>query len=626
MNLKTERKIRINEFLIKARWFYILGVFFIGVASRISSNNTWYFDYSDMIVMLLAAAFLNFLSKIALKKAVERKQYLALDEIGGGQVVFEMMLFLIIFHYSGGIEGISYVFFFLPIVSSSLLFGLRGALWCAYFSAVAVIGLTFLEYYGVVKHLSPGGIPSKEYIYLSISLPKIFSVALFYIIIGAFAGFGAKLLYARERMLGEQAEKLSKEKELRLEELVKLDITTKKLIRRELELTTTNKVLDKNIEDLEYSKKSLEEAKRKAEEERNKTMAIISNFSDPIIAFDKEGKLHLFNTAAQELLNLTITGFEKTLITRDELSLNKLMPIMKCDMKVRKIETDPEDLLNEEATVLYKGKEITYKVKTVEIVGKSGEYLGIMKIFFNLTREKIIDKLKSDFISIAAHQLRTPLSAIKWTLHMILEGDAGPINEEQKDLLSKGFESNERMINLVNDLLNVSRIEEGRFGYKFEEGNLQEVINAVVENMEKFIAKKHLKFMLKKAEGLPAVVFDKSKMTLVIQNLVENAIKYTPENGTVSIVIGKMNRSALVVRVQDTGVGIPKQDMGKLFSKFFRASNVMRMETDGTGLGLFIVKNIVEEHGGRVIVKSEEGRGTEFAFTLPLKPKKAAIS
>ena len=243
-----------------------------------------------------------------------------------------------------------------------------------------------------------------------------------------------------------------------------------------------------------------------------------------------------------------------------------------------------------------------------------------MKIFYNLTREKAIDKIKSDFISIAAHQLRTPLSAIKWVIKMILEGDAGELNVEQRDLLRKGYISNERIIRLVNDLLNVSRIEEGKFGFNFEKTDFQEVLVAAKGNLEGLIAKNHQELIVQKPEKIPLVYLDKERMIMVLQNLLDNAVKYTPEYGKIEIII-TTDKNFLYVKVKDQGIGIGKNDQTKLFSKFFRAANAVKLETEGSGLGLFIVKNIIEKHNGSIELKSEEGRGTEINFSLPIERK-----
>ena len=241
-----------------------------------------------------------------------------------------------------------------------------------------------------------------------------------------------------------------------------------------------------------------------------------------------------------------------------------------------------------------------------------------MKIFYDTTREKAIDKMKSDFISIAAHQLRTPLSAIKWVIRMILDGDAGKLNKEQQELLDKGYLSNERIIRLVNDLLNVSRIEEGKFGFNFKKEDFLEVLAIAISNIESLATKNHQELIVKKPSKLPKIFLDKERMIMVLQNLLSNAIKYTPEYGKIKVIV-KVDKQNLNVKINDQGVGIPAEDQPKLFSKFFRAANVVKLETEGTGLGLFIVKNIIEKHNGQVSLKSEEGKGTEVNFSVPIR-------
>lgn len=242
-----------------------------------------------------------------------------------------------------------------------------------------------------------------------------------------------------------------------------------------------------------------------------------------------------------------------------------------------------------------------------------------IQIAEELKRTKEIDRIKSEFISIAAHQLRTPLSAVKWTMKMMIDGDIGTLNQEQKAFLMQGYISNERIINLVNDLLNVARIEEGRFDYKFAPINVEDLIESVIRDFTHKIEKKGVNFIYKKS-GLsspPNVKIDPVKFKMVIQNLLDNAVKYTPKGGkvTISVIFGRME---VEIAVQDNGMGIPASQKVQLFSKFFRGSNAVKAQTEGTGLGLFIVKNIVEKHGGKIWFESEEGKGTVFHTVIPI--------
>lgn len=256
-----------------------------------------------------------------------------------------------------------------------------------------------------------------------------------------------------------------------------------------------------------------------------------------------------------------------------------------------------------------------------KVESRSNDEIGRFGEVFNLMVANLreLDQLKSDFVSVAAHQLRTPLSGLNWVLKLFIDGDLGPMTEYQKKMLDRGIEANQKMIVLVNDLLNVSRIENGKFGYKFEKGDFTVLLKTLVANVDLF-AKEHNIEVRTEHHGdpLPAFTFDMEKLTMALQNIVDNALKYTLPGGHVTISTEKAG-DYVEIKISDTGVGIPKAEVGKLFSKFFRASNVIHLQTDGSGLGLFISKNIIIRHGGQVWVESEEGKGTTFTVVVPLK-------
>jgi len=432
-----------------------------------------------------------------------------------------------------------------------------------------------------------------------------------------------------KKMVVGQTDKLTQESELRGTEVKKLDETTQLLTKRDQELSEKNWVLDAKIKELEASKNSLTNAlnevkqeRIKSEDEKNKTMAIISNFNDPIIVLDKENKLTLFNLAAKLSLGLQNTDLGTAVNVGEDYSLESFRPLIRKVFTCKKIKVEKEDnLLTEEMRINDGGREVIFKVVTVRVKDSWENNTGVMKLFYDQTREKMIDQMKSDFISIAAHQLRTPLSAIKWSTGMMLNGDVGELNIEQENLLRKSYVSNEAMIALVNDLLNVSRIEEGRFGYNFKNITVQEVLDTVVANVKPEIDKAGINLNIENLEKHTQCCLDKEKMVLAMQNIIENAIKYTPRYGTIAITIKKSSDEQLMVSIKDSGVGIPKKEQEKVFSKFFRASNVVLMETEGTGLGLFIVKNIIDKHGGQITLASEENKGTEVTLTLPIECK-----
>ena len=228
------------------------------------------------------------------------------------------------------------------------------------------------------------------------------------------------------------------------------------------------------------------------------------------------------------------------------------------------------------------------------------------------------DATASEFITVMAHQLRTPLSAVKWVMNMLLAGDVGELTPEQKSLLLKGYQSNERMISLVNDMLNGALIEAGRLRFPIAPRSLEDLVNEVMLDFFGPIQRKKIRFALNVAPPtLPRVSLDADRMKTVLHSLLENAVQYTPVNGSITLALEKDGKQVSVT-IQDSGIGIPKPQQKKIFSRFFRGDNAVRMETDGSGLGLYVVRRIIEQHGGRVWFESEEGKGSAFHFTLPV--------
>lgn len=228
-----------------------------------------------------------------------------------------------------------------------------------------------------------------------------------------------------------------------------------------------------------------------------------------------------------------------------------------------------------------------------------------------------LDKRKSEFVSIVAHQLRTPLSGIKWTLSMVLKEEMGNISPDQKKFLQKTFDSNERMISLIEDMLYADRLESGKNPVMYEDGDITSIIDEVLLDLYPKIQGKNLKVTFEKRDVVPSIKIDKEKIRAVVQNILENAVKYSRVASDIVVSIIK-EAEEVVLSVKDSGIGIPKDQQKYLFTKFFRAKNAMKTETEGTGLGLFIVKNIIEKHGGRMWCESEEDKGTTFFVALKI--------
>ncbi len=231
-----------------------------------------------------------------------------------------------------------------------------------------------------------------------------------------------------------------------------------------------------------------------------------------------------------------------------------------------------------------------------------------------------IDQMKSEFVSVASHQLRTPLTGIKWISELMQKGKAGGLTTQQKEFLDDIHGSNERMLRLVENLLNVSRIETGsKFEIVKASGDVVDIINSLAVDL---VGLAHQHQVEIEKSTLPAkyvLPIDAEKMRQVFQNLLSNAVKYSKAGGTVIVTLAeKPETKTVLLTIKDTGLGIPEKQQSRMFEKFFRADNVQTAETDGTGLGLYIAKAIVEGHGGKIWFESEENKGTTFFVELPV--------
>ncbi len=359
-----------------------------------------------------------------------------------------------------------------------------------------------------------------------------------------------------------------------------------------------------------------EEERRKAEEEKNKTQAIITNFTDALLFFDKDHRLALMNPQAENFFKI-----KKEKAIGESIDRLRFFPEFHSLI----------EFLSEGISKLDSGelKEVSRKefsltedfILEVSVISMKRDSLdpGDLVIFHDVSREKMIERLKTEFVSLSAHQLRTPLSAIKWSLMMLLDGDLGPISQGQRDILEKTYQSNERMIALINDLLNLARIEEGKYVLNLAPTDMIKICQSVIDPSEEAFKNKGIKFSFNKpAKKVIQVSVDEEKLKLVIQNLLDNALKYTPRNGEVSLSL-KETINGVRVEVKDTGMGIAEREQKRVFSKFFRTNEAVLTEPAGSGLGLYMAKNIIEGHGGEIGFVSRAGKGTTLYFVLPRK-------
>jgi len=350
-----------------------------------------------------------------------------------------------------------------------------------------------------------------------------------------------------------------------------------------------------------------EESRIKIESEKSTITLVFDHFTDGIIILDDKDKIFLINPEAVKLLELDT---EKLLGKPFQFlsDFEKAKPIVSI------LESGLKNISRKEV-ILEKEFIIELSVVPLDLGRNATNHLLIIH---DVSKEKIIEKMKTEFVSLTAHQLRTPLSMVKWSISMLIKGDFGKLAQKQNEVVKNIFQSNEKLISLVSDLLDVAHIEEGKYLYKTDTADIREIIALVINNCEDEIKTKKIKISFEKPDNFPQIILDAEKIKLVIQNFIENAIKYSPEKGKIIISL-KNDEKHIELKVQDFGIGIPKSQQNKVFMEFFRGSNAVKQNTTGSGLGLFLSKNIIEAHGGKIWFESEENVGTNFYFSLPIK-------
>ncbi len=347
---------------------------------------------------------------------------------------------------------------------------------------------------------------------------------------------------------------------------------------------------------------------------------VITTNQDGIIAFANNSTMQMLGYASEELIDKPIINIIRTVDENNQdIPLSRRPVIMA--------------LSTGEKTVTPSGQSHYYCRKdgskfpinsTVTPFLFNGKIIGTIEVFRDVTIEKDIDKAKTEFVSLASHQLRTPLSTIGWYSEMLLSGDAGKLNKKQKEFIDEIYIGNKHMIDLVGSLLNVSRIELGTFAVEPTMSDITEISESVLNELKPIILEKKMKVKAIYEKGLEKISLDGKLIRMVFQNLLTNALKYTNEGGSIVLEI-KIVKDDLLVSVSDNGYGIPQSQQGEIFTKLFRADNAKANDTSGTGLGLYIIKSIIEKSsGGKIWFESIENKGTTFYFTLPkngMKPK-----
>jgi len=365
----------------------------------------------------------------------------------------------------------------------------------------------------------------------------------------------------------------------------------------------------------------LQEKSQASAEDKFKMESLLENIGDGIIVTDEDGRITIMNKSSQNMLGLDneeSLGKPVVEILRMYDENGKEVPLSKRPI-VLAISSGEKNAIPQGKTYYYEKKDKTRFAVGITVTPFiwQKKIIGTIEVFRDITMEKNIDQAKTEFVSLASHQLRTPLTSINWNSEMLLAGDVGELSKEQKELTRTIHQSSIRMTELVDALLNVSRLELGTFLVEPKETEMVEMAEDVLEEMKvKIIEKKH-KIIKKYNPNKILINADQKLLRMVFQNLLSNAIKYTPDKGTVSLKVEKQ-KEQFYIEVKDTGFGIPKADQNTIFTKLFRADNARKLEVEGTGLGLYIIKTIVEHAGGKIWFESTENKGTTFFVTFPL--------
>ncbi|MDD5172726.1 MAG: ATP-binding protein [Patescibacteria group bacterium] len=373
------------------------------------------------------------------------------------------------------------------------------------------------------------------------------------------------------------------------------------------------KVAEKTFElkkEKENVERKVEERTRELKEEQARFLASVYSLSLGFVLFNKQHQIMLKNDAAKNILKLYGDDLNVEIITKTlENKVNIKKRAEECMEKGKTIELSEVEHGEFFIHLLF---------VPIVMIKDSNEVIGYVLLIEDVTRERKIDRAKSEFVSLASHQLRTPLAGIKWFIELLMKGKGGKMDKKALDYLQQIYISNERMIKLVRDLLDISRIETGKkFEINKQKIKIKDILESSLKETFSLAKKRKIKIIKNDLGDNFELWVDPDKLKQVLDNLITNAIKYNKENGNIEINCQK-EKDKIIFSIKDNGVGIPKNQQKRIFEKFFRADNAIFKETDGNGLGLYIAKAIVEAHGGKIWFKSKENKGATFYFSLAI--------
>lgn len=407
--------------------------------------------------------------------------------------------------------------------------------------------------------------------------------------------------------------------------LVSIALIIQLLIRaRRVAITRTQqveKIVIEKTEELHLALQNLHAQKTTIERKEAEAQAVLFSIGHGLITVDRVGKITMVNNSFEDMLGWKkeeVIGKNLDEIVQKEDETGNLIAfqthILPYILKGKRI-SSPAD-----ATIYFIRKDkskfpVTF-ITTPIIVNQ--EIIGAVEGFRDISREKELDRAKSEFVSLASHQLRTPPTTIKWYLDILLDYEGGLLNQKQKEYMREIYHSNQRMIELINALLNVARIESGKFAIHPKPISLEYILKEIIHDMDPHIKQKNVRVREEYDTEVSLINADPDLIRIIFQNLISNSIKYSREQGIIHLRI-RHNATRITISVADNGYGIPPAQQDKIFTKLFRADNARTMDPDGTGLGLYLVKSIVKAINGRIWFESALDKGTTFYVVLPMQ-------
>lgn len=540
------RRITLLRYIVGSRWvlhalLVVLGLIqkAIGVA-----------EFDTGVFALIAFTYsYNLVFFLYLRRNPRDISERALRIISIAQVLLDQLSYTVVLYASGGVESLSFLFYFITIFIAIILFNEVEIIGLMFVTVALYVGVIALEYQGVLPHISRYAFDPGFYQNIGVTVHNGATVVFILVFTSFFAAF-------------------------------------------------INNIIRQHQED--------------TASERDKVVAIMNNLADGIILLDHNGRVVLMNPYAQRLLHVHTRQYANKLLQSSQFP-KSLRPLVDFIQRATR-----EPVYESTELTLEEDREHTIiQATALQVTDSDNTNIGSLVILRNITKEKDLDQMKSDFISVAAHQLRTPLATLKWLFKLLLDGDGGALTDKQMDLIAKGYQRNDEVIEIVNNLLDVSEIEGGRLPFTFTETTLTDILKQVVDASQVHAQRKQVTVTLKQLHDLPPLKIDRQKIKMAVQNLIDNAVKYSNSNNAVTVEYS-IDNDEVVVQIVDQGIGMSEETKDKLFTKFFRGREAVSKDPSGSGLGLYIVRNIIVKHGGSIDFTSQLGKGTTFTIRLPI--------